>query len=86
MKLSKIICKIFGHKISQIELVIFQLKNSPTNVAAYGYAPITCPRCGETFDPSPEIPAMDCRLPDPPLPRWMNDSSPSVDPNYKRFM
>ncbi len=51
MKLKKWICKTIGHKISSIELIIFEIKNSPVNVAIHGYSSITCPRCKEIFDP-----------------------------------
>lgn len=52
MKLKKWICKIIGHKFSSIELIIFEIKNSPVNVARHGYSSITCPRCKEIFDPA----------------------------------
>jgi hypothetical protein len=50
MKLKKWICKIIGHKFSPIELIIFEIKNNPVNVARHGYSPITCPRCKKYFD------------------------------------
>ncbi len=52
--LSKFTCKVIGHKISEVEKIIFEIKNSPVNVARIGYSTITCPRCGKVFDPTPD--------------------------------
>jgi hypothetical protein len=48
------LCKVIGHKFTQPELAVFEIKNNPVNVAIHGYSPITCPRCKEVFDPSKE--------------------------------
>jgi predicted nucleic-acid-binding Zn-ribbon protein len=52
INLKKMICKILGHKISNVDLIIFQIKNNPINVKNNGYSTVTCPRCKEVFDPS----------------------------------
>ena len=53
-----LMCKAFGHKISQASWLIFEIKNNPNNVAKHGYSTITveiyaCPRCKRVFDPTP---------------------------------
>ncbi len=54
MKFKQFLCKIFGHKITQVQLMIFEIKNNPVNVQRRGYFQITCPRCNEKFDPDPD--------------------------------
>lgn len=48
---ARLMCKIFGHKFNQVELMIFEIKNNPRNVAKNGYSSLTCPRCKEVFNP-----------------------------------
>ena len=48
------ICKVFGHQFNRLELIIFEIKNTPANVARHGFYEITCPRCGEMFTPEPD--------------------------------
>jgi len=92
MKLSELVCKIFGHKFSSIQLIIWEIKNNSNNVMKHGYTKLTCPRCGEVFDPTPAPPVTDGSprqytshispetLPDPPLPKWMPKSPPPPEP------
>ncbi len=54
MTMPQLICHVIGHKISQVEMVLFEIKNNPNNVARHGYSTITCPRCKRVFDPTPE--------------------------------
>jgi len=54
LKIREWICKIFGHKISQTQLLVFQIKNNPVNVQRHGYSTITCPRCKALFNPEPK--------------------------------
>jgi len=86
----EVLCKVFGHKISRLELIMFQIKNTPVNISRHGYYKLKCPRCGEVFDPTPDPVVVDGShrpytahispetLPEPPLPRWMVKSPPSV--------
>ena len=46
MAVKETLCKLFGHKISRTEWVIWKIKNNPINVMRHGYSPLTCPRCG----------------------------------------
>jgi len=50
--MKKWICKTFGHKISEIKLLIWQIENNPVNVKNNGFTSIQCPRCKKVFDPS----------------------------------
>jgi len=43
------ICKIFGHKFTDMELLMFRIKNNPTNIVRRGFSNIQCPRCKVVF-------------------------------------
>ena len=54
MKFKILLCRIFGHKVSRVQLAIFEIKNNPVNIERHGYSSITCPRCLKEFNPDPK--------------------------------
>ncbi len=46
-----LLCKILDHKFTNIELILFEVKNNPVNVVRHGRSTLTCPRCKKVFDP-----------------------------------
>jgi len=48
---ARLLCKLLGHKFTTLDLIVFEIKNSPINVEKHGYSSITCPRCKQEFNP-----------------------------------
>lgn len=49
MEIKNIICKLFGHKISQTELLVANIKLKPVN-RGLGENILRCKRCGWEID------------------------------------
>lgn len=45
-KVSKLICKIFGHSYDEVELLVLAIKLSAVNKDELDIPEITCSRCG----------------------------------------